>query len=195
MLNFKDSLSIAISSTAPFYSIMVTAPLIISLVGSGAPLIYLIAAIPSTLVCISMKEMDRINPSKGTVYSWNDNHFLAWSSGYCLAATGIICTSGLSVFAADTMISQDINHRDLVVIALSTIILISCCVINIKNIKAITFIQSLGIIIQLVGIGYVIYQIIYQGNYIEPLSGGISNWIHAVILSIFAYWGFDAVLP
>lgn len=193
MLNFKDSFSVAVSSTAPFYSIMVTAPLIIALVGGGSPLVYLIAAIPSILVCYSMQEMDKINPSKGTVYSWNNNKFLAWFSGYSLAITGIICTAGLSIFAADTIISQDYNYRNIIVFLLSALILILSIIINIKSIKIITFIQSLGIIIQFVAGCYIVYQIVQQGNYSINITGSFTDWIHAVILSIFAYWGFDAV--
>lgn len=193
MLNFKDSFSVAVSSTAPFYSIMVTAPLIIALVGGGSPLVYLIAAIPSILVCYSMQEMDKINPSKGTVYSWNNNKFLAWFSGYSLAITGIICTAGLSIFAADTIISQDYNYRNIIVFLLSALILILSIIINIKSIKIITFIQSLGIIIQFVAGCYIVYQIVQQGNYSINITGSFTDWIHAIILSIFAYWGFDAV--
>lgn len=193
MLNFKDSFSVAVSSTAPFYSIMVTAPLIIALVGGGTPLIYLIAAIPSILVCYSMQEMDKISPSKGTVYSWNNNKFLAWFSGYSLALTGIICTAGLSIFAADTLIPQDYNYRDIIVFLLSALILTISIIINIKSIKIITFIQSLGIIIQFVAGCYIVYQVVQQGDYSINITGGFTDWIHAIILSIFAYWGFDAV--
>lgn len=193
MLNFKDSFSVAVSSTAPFYSIMVTAPLIIALVGGGSPLVYLIAAIPSVLVCYSMQEMDKINPSKGTVYSWNDNKFLAWFSGYSLAATGIICTAGLSIFAADTIIPQDYNYRNIIVFLLSALILILSIIINIKSVKIITFIQSLGIIIQFVAGCYIVYQVVKQGDYSINITGSFTDWFHAVILSIFAYWGFDAV--
>lgn len=193
MLNFKDSFSVAVSSTAPFYSIMVTAPLIIALVGGGTPLIYLIAAIPSILVCYSMQEMDKISPSKGTVYSWNNNKFLAWFSGYSLALTGIICTAGLSIFAADTLIPQDYNYRDIIVFLLSALILTISIIINIKSIKIITFIQSLGIIIQFVAGCYIVYQVVQQGDYSINITGSFTDWIHAIILSIFAYWGFDAV--
>ena len=193
MLNFKDSFSVAVSSTAPFYSIMVTAPLIIALVGGGTPLIYLIAAIPSVLVCYSMQEMDKISPSKGTVYSWNNNKFLAWFSGYSLALTGIICTAGLSIFAADTLIPQDYNYRNIIVFLLSALILTISIIINIKSIKIITFIQSLGIIIQFVAGCYIVYQVVQQGDYSINITGSFTDWIHAIILSIFAYWGFDAV--
>lgn len=193
MLNFKDSFSVAVSSTAPFYSIMVTAPLIIALVGGGTPIIYLIAAIPSILVCYSMQEMDKISPSKGTVYSWNNNKFLAWFSGYSLALTGIICTAGLSIFAADTLIPQDYNYRNIIVFLLSALILTISIIINIKSIKIITFIQSLGIIIQFVAGCYIVYQVIQQGNYSINITGSFTDWVHAIILSIFAYWGFDAV--
>lgn len=193
MLNFKDSFSVAVSSTAPFYSIMVTAPLIIALVGGGTPIIYLIAAIPSILVCYSMQEMDKISPSKGTVYSWNNNKFLAWFSGYSLALTGIICTAGLSIFAADTLIPQDYNYRNIIVFLLSALILTISIIINIKSIKIITFIQSLGIIIQFVAGCYIVYQVVQQGDYSINITGSFTDWIHAIILSIFAYWGFDAV--
>lgn len=193
MLDFKDSFSVAVSSTAPFYSIMVTAPLIIALVGGGSPLVYLIAAVPSILVCYSMQEMDKINPSKGTVYSWNNHKFLAWFSGYSLAVTGIICTAGLSIFAADTLIPQDYNYRNIIVFLLSALILTISIIINIKSIKIITFIQSLGIIIQFVAGCYIVFQVVKQGDYSINITGSFTDWTHAVILSIFAYWGFDAV--
>lgn len=47
MINFNQSLSVAVSSTAPFYSLLVTVPLIFTLVGGGTPLVYIIAVIPS----------------------------------------------------------------------------------------------------------------------------------------------------
>lgn len=189
MINFKQSLSVAVSSTAPFYSLLVTVPLIFTLVGGGTPLVYIIAVIPSLLVCYSMKTMDNIKPSKGTVYNWNNNRFLSWFGAYSLAITGIICTSGLAVFAAQNIFAE---NKILATIVATVIITVSV-VINIKSVRLITLIQTIGILIQLIGAGYVIMKVIEQGNYSTPITGDISDWFHAVVLSVFAFWGFDAV--
>ena len=101
--------------------------------------------------------------------------------------------SRIIFFAADTLIPQDYNYRNIIVFLLSALILTISIIINIKSIKIITFIQSLGIVIQFVAGCYIVFQVVKQGDYSINITGSFTDWTHAVILSIFAYWGFDAV--
>ena len=85
---------------------MVTAPLIAALVGSGTAVVYIVAAIPASLVAQGMSANDRRDPHKGSVYTWVRRRLprTGWFAGFCLASTGVIATSGMAYVAADLLI-------------------------------------------------------------------------------------------
>lgn len=190
-INLWESLSIATSSSAPLYSAIVTSILMFPLVGTlGVPVVYILAAIPSLLVCYSMMVNNTHVTSKGSVYSWTGRGVLSWLSGYSLMATGIICTAGLAVYASMMLIPE---QSLIMQVFLSAIIVSLGVLINTISIRATTWIQNIGLLIQIVAIGYISYYFINDTSIIWGFNGGIVDWSHAFVLALFAYWGFDAV--
>lgn len=190
-ISLWESLSIATSSSAPLYSAIVTSILIFPLVGAlGVPIVYAISAIPSLLVCYSMTVNNSHITSKGSVYSWTGKGILSWLSGYSLMATGIICTAGLAVYASMMVIPE---KSLLVQVLLSSVIVVLGVVINTISIKLTTLIQNIGLLIQIIAIGYISYYFINNSPIIWEIHGNVIDWTHAFILALFAYWGFDAV--
>lgn len=108
MLSTHQSVSVSTSSVAPVYSAVVTVPLVVALVGSGAPLAYLLALVPIVLVWAGMSENDERAPDKGSIYAWavTVHPVMAWAAGYCLALTGVVATSGLAFVALDAWLPQ-----------------------------------------------------------------------------------------
>lgn len=195
-LSIRDACALGISSTAPAYSAVVTAPLIIPLVGGGVPLVYLLAAIPSWFVCKSMVAHNQAMPSKGSIYTWAHQHpTLAWISGFALAVTGIIATSSLAYVPA-VLLVQPLQLGSLTPYASATIaiaITALALVLNVKSVKLTAVIQTLGVVLQLTALCYVLWNTPITTLFSATISGSPMDWIHAILLAVFAYWGFDAV--
>lgn len=190
-LSLRESLSIATSSTAPLYSLAVTVILMVPLVGTlGVPIVYLLTAIPSLLICWSMTVNNTAVTSKGSVYAWSGTGKISWLSGFSLMCSGIICTSGLGVYAAQTLIGEDKKILSLII---ATIIIAFGVGINVISVRATTIIQNIGMLIQVIALGSVVIEVISQGGLSLTIGGGVIDWVHAVILAVFAFWGFDAV--
>lgn len=192
LLNKRESFSIAVSSTAPMYSVIVTAPLIIELMGGAAPWAYVLAAIPALLVCYGMVVNDRDNPSKGTVYSWVSNRTLGWLSGFALAVTGVIATSGLAYVAAE-IIAKFMNMDNMMVkIILAGFLMGLALFSNIKSVKVTSMVQGLGIILHIaIIVALIIILATHQWN-LPDSTWNANALIHGILLATFAYWGFDA---
>lgn len=199
---------LTISSTAPFYSVAVTAPLITALVGLWAPVIYLIAAVPAVLVARAMAANDVVVPDKGTVYSWARKTFgarIGVFAGIMLAATGIIATSGMAAAATSYLQlgagagevepSSSLLTPGAVAATTGAIILIVVTSrISSHSVRITSWLQWVAIVVQGAGIvatGWVtVTQWLNEGLTVEAhLETGAV--IHAVLLAVFAYWGFD----
>lgn len=190
-ISLWESLSIATSSSAPLYSVIITSILMFPLVGTlGVPLVYMLAAIPSLLVCYSMIVNNTHLTSKGSVYSWTGKGIISWLSGYSLMATGIICTAGLAVYASVVLLpGQSITMQAF----LSAIIVALGVLINTISIRATTWVQNAGLLVQIIALGYIAYYFINNTSITWSINGDIVDWSHAFVLALFAYWGFDAV--
>ena len=171
---------------------MVTAPLIAALVGSGTAVVYIVAAIPASLVAQGMSANDRRDPHKGSVYTWVRRRLprTGWFAGFCLASTGVIATSGMAYVAADLLIpSAPTPVKALLATALTAV----AAVIDLYKLRVMAVLQYLAVI---AGIGATIVCLaLVAGGAVRltPVAGSPLDWFHAVLLAVFAYWGFDAI--
>ena len=101
----RQGSALALSGPAPGVSSKVAAPRLPARGGSGTAVVYLLAAIPAALVAAGMSANDRRDPHKGSVYTWVRRALprTGWFAGFCLAATGVIATSGMAYVAADLL--------------------------------------------------------------------------------------------
>ncbi|WP_235925252.1 APC family permease [Actinomyces marmotae] len=191
-LTTAQGTALALSATAPWYSIMVTAPLIAALVGSGTAAVYLLAAIPAALVAAGMSANDRRDPHKGSVYAWVRHRLprTGWLAGFCLASTGIIATSGMAHVAADLLIpSAPAALKAGLAAALTGV----AALIDLYELRLMAALQYLAIV---AGVGATIVcagLVAGGGVRLAPMAGSPLAWFHAVLLAVFAYWGFDAI--
>lgn len=194
-LSLKSSLPITISSSAPAYSVVVTAPFIIAAVGYWAVAVYVLAAIPMWLVSRAMADNDARHRNKGTVYTWVDNHLLSWLSGYALAITGTISTSGLAFVAATLILDLLGVDSTLMAVIATGALLAAGVIINITSLALTSIIQTLGIISHLVCLIVLVLALIKAdlslGPVIETVTHTPGAWVYAILIAVFAYWGFD----
>lgn len=180
------------SATAPWYSIMVTAPLIAALVGAGTAVVYLLAAIPAALVAAGMSANDRRDPDKGSVYTWVRRRLprTGWFAGFCLASTGVIATSGMAYVAADLLAP---TAPAAIKAGLAAALTGLAALIDLYELRLMAALQYLAVIAG-VGATIVCAELVTGGGVrLAPMAGSPLDWFHAVLLAVFAYWGFDAI--
>ena len=171
---------------------MVTAPLIAALVGSGTAVVYIVAAIPAALVAQGMSANDRRDPHKGSVYTWVRRRLprTGWFAGFCLASTGIIATSGMAYVAADLLARPAPTPVKALLAAALTAV---AAVIDLYKLRVMAVLQYLAVI---AGIGATIVCVVLVAGgavRLAPMAGSPLDWFRAVLLAVFAYWGFDAI--
>ncbi|MGL5406754.1 MAG: hypothetical protein ACRDAX_08265 [Propionibacteriaceae bacterium] len=170
-----------------------TAPLVTGLVGAGVWLVYLIAVIPAWLVAVGMNENDRREPDKGTVYTWGRrlDSRLGWFSGYCLSITGIVASSGMGYVTVRILMPE----APLWIQLLSGAgIIIIASVLDSVSLHWTSFLQQVGLVAQVAALAWIGWQLLHHGlNANIAWSGSPAAWIHAVLLAVFAYWGFDSI--
>jgi hypothetical protein len=65
-----DSTVIAISSTAPAYSLAASMAAMVAVVGLTSPLVVALAFVPVLGVAVAYAYMNRVNPNCGTSFNW-----------------------------------------------------------------------------------------------------------------------------
>ena len=171
---------------------MVTAPLIAALVGSGTAVVYVLAAVPAALVARGMSANDRRDPDKGSVYTWVRRRLprTGWFAGFCLASTGVIATSGMAYVAADLLARSAPTP---VKAALAAALTAVATLIDLYGLHVMAVLQYLAVI---AGTGAtVVCVVLVAGGAVRlaPVTGSPLDWFRAVLLAVFAYWGFDAI--
>ncbi|MGL4831884.1 MAG: hypothetical protein ACRCWS_04790 [Propionibacteriaceae bacterium] len=191
-LSVRQGFALAVASTAPWYSLIVTAPLMVALVGTGAPLAFALAAIPSWLVAIGMNANDRRDPDKGTVYVWVRGKFarLGWFAGFALAATGIIATAGMAYTAADLLWA---GAPVVVKVMLGIGLMILAAFIDLRALTIMARLQELAVVAGMAALGWAGWLLGSGQLHLAPVTGTVGDWFHAVLLAVFCYWGFDSI--
>ena len=95
-----SSVVIGMASSAPAYSIAASlAWVVLSGVGVKAPGIMLLAFVPMFFISIAYRELNRVEPDCGTVFTWAGRAFGArtgWMSGWALIVSCVISMSSLA---------------------------------------------------------------------------------------------------
>lgn len=199
MITLRDNFSLAVSATAPFYSLIVTVPLMYRLVGVMTPMIYLLSVIPILFTHYSMKHNNYHHADNGAVYSWTQSSkTISWIAGFSVVATDIVSTSSQAVVAGEygLKLVGDIG-TPVAISIVSCVLVILIALININSLKKTSVLQFLGIIIQIMAMIYVVYLVFTTDSSvnmnIEDAHHSITDYAHALLLGVFAYWGFDVV--
>ena len=102
-LGLMSSVVIGMASTAPAYSLAAALGwVVLSGVGVKAPGIMLLAFVPMFFISVAYKELNRVEPDCGTVFTWAGRAFgtrTGWMSGWALIIADVICMSSLATVA------------------------------------------------------------------------------------------------
>src|SRR6201987_5380914 len=101
-LGLISSVVIAVSSTAPAYSMAATLGLIVAVVGVHSPGTLIVSFLPMLCIAVAFRELNKADPDCGTTFTWTARAFgprTGWLGGWGIIAADIIVMASLSQIA------------------------------------------------------------------------------------------------
>ncbi len=101
-LNLASSIVVAVSSTAPAYSIAATLGWIVTYAAFQSPAIILLGFIPILFIALAYRELNRETPDCGTTFTWATrvfNPWVGWMGGWGLISASVIAMASAAQIA------------------------------------------------------------------------------------------------
>jgi amino acid transporter len=214
-LGLISSVVIAVSSTAPAYSMAATLGLIVAIVGVHSPATLIVSFLPMLFIAYAFRELNKVDPDCGTTFTWTTRAFgpwAGWMGGWGIIAADIIVMASLSEIAgryafklagANGLATQTlpVTVAGLVFIALLTWV----CY---RGIEISARLQQVLLAIEVITLGiFAIVAFIKAGtghalpgaagpslHWLNPWTGSFSNLSNSFLLAVFIYWGWDCAV-
>src|ERR1700683_3550939 len=78
-LGLVSSVVIAVSSTAPAYSMAAPLGLIVAIVGVHSPGTLIVSFLPMLCIAYAFRELNKVDPDCGTTFTWTTRAFGPWA--------------------------------------------------------------------------------------------------------------------
>jgi amino acid transporter len=101
-LGLVSSVVIAVSSTAPAYSMAATLGLIVAIVGVHSPGTLIVSFLPMLCIAYAFRELNKADPDCGITFTWAARAFgprTGWMGGWGIIAADVIVMASLSQIA------------------------------------------------------------------------------------------------
>lgn len=101
-LGLTSTVVMGVASTAPAYSLAATLGFIVAAVGTGSPIVALLAFVPILLTSIGYSELNKADPDCGTTFTWATRAFgprTGWAGGWAIVAADVMVMASLAQVA------------------------------------------------------------------------------------------------
>jgi amino acid transporter len=210
-LGLLSSVVIAVSSTAPAYSMAATLGLIVAVVGVHAPATLIVSFLPMLCIAYAFRELNKVDPDCGTTFTWTARAFgpwAGWMGGWGIVAADIIVMASLSQIAgryAFKLVGADglaastpwVTAAGVLFIALLTWICYRGIEISARVQQALLAIELIALAIFAVvafvkvGTGHALPGAQAPSlHWLNPWTGSFSTLSNSFLLAVFVYWGW-----
>ena len=202
--------ALGLASVAPAYSIAVTLGFVVMVVGHLAPAALLIGFVPILLTAFAFRELNREMPDCGTVFVWNTRAFgpyTGWlSGGWVVQIATVIAMTALARVGAGYLLTllglDSLASNNVAVIATAVLILAVVTAIAYRGLQIAAEVQYVLLGLQLIALfGFGAAAFARGGaetpslSWLNPLAfDGFGPMAEAVLLCLFIYWGWDALI-
>lgn len=208
-LSLSQAVAVGINTTSPAYSLAsILAPMAL-LVGYSTPIVLLVSFLPMALTSLAFMYLNRRDPDCGTTFSWVSRALGAqpgFIAGWAIAAAGILVLGSLAQTAIEygllTVGLTDLAANRAIVLTGASLLIVAMVALSIMGADwfgrfqtAISYIQ---IALLLIFAGAALWLVIRQGlpgfttEWINPLDHGLQPLVSAMLLGVFAFWGWEA---
>ncbi|MFH8254103.1 APC family permease [Streptomyces roseolus] len=204
------SVALGMSSTAPAYSITVTLGYVALVVGDLAPAALLLGFVPILLTAFAFRELNREMPDCGTTFVWNTRAFgpgTGWfAGGWVPQIATLIAMAALARVSAGYLLGllglEGAADDALVVAAVAVPIVAGLTAVARRGLRVAAGLQYVLLGLQLLTlIGFGVAALARPGvsgpslSWLNPLAmDGFGSFAQAVLLCLFIYWGWDALI-
>lgn len=210
-----SSVIIAVSSTAPAYSMAATLGLVVAVAGIHTPMVLVMSFLPMLFIAFAFRELNKVDPDCGITFAWATRAFgptTGWLGGWGIIAADLIVMSSLSQIAgryffllfglnAQANSVGWITFAGVCFIALLTWVCYRGIEISVRVQQALLFIELAALLaFAVVAITKVLTHHAMVGStsvswhWLSPWSGSSSGLSNSFLLSVFIYWGWDCAL-
>jgi amino acid transporter len=215
VIGLLSSVVIAVSSTAPAYSMAATLGLIVAVIGIHSPGMLIISFLPMLCIAYAFREMNRVEPDCGITFAWATKAFgpyMGWMGGWGIIAADVIVMASLSqiagryvflLFGANGTASSSlwVTVAGVVFIALLTFVCYRGIEISVHLQQALLAVEVVALLIFAVvafikaGTGHALAGGATPSlKWLNPWGGSFSDLSNSFLLAVFIYWGWDCAL-
>ncbi|MCW2512527.1 MAG: putative amino acid transporter [Mycobacterium sp.] len=202
--------ALGLASVAPAYSIAVTLGFVVMVVGHLAPAALLVGFVPILLTAFAFRELNREMPDCGTTFVWTTRAFgpyAGWlSGGWVVQIATVIAMTALARVGAGYLLTlfglESLAANDVAVISTAVLILAVVTAIAYRGLQIAAEVQYVLLGLQLIALfGFGVAAFARGGaeaprlSWLNPLAfDGFGPFAEAVLLCLFIYWGWDALI-
>ncbi|MFF7777442.1 APC family permease [Streptomyces tanashiensis] len=204
------SVTLGLSCVAPAYSIAVTLGYVTLTVGDLAPAALLLGFVPILLTAFAFRELNRAMPDCGTTFVWTTRAFgplAGWlAGGWVVQAATFIAMTALSQVGATYLLHllglHALAGSGLAVTLTAVALLAAVTSIAYRGLHLAASVQYVLLGLQLLAlVGFGAAALARDGaltpsaGWLNPFAfSGFGPFAEAVMLCLFIYWGWDALI-
>jgi amino acid transporter len=214
-LGLISSVVIAVSSTAPAYSMAATLGLIVAVVGVHSPGTLIVSFLPILCIAYAFRELNKADPDCGITFTWAARAFgpsTGWMGGWGIIAADVIVMASLSQIAgryALLVVGADAAAASTVwVTAVGVAFIALLTWVCYRGIEVSARLQQVLLAIEVGALtvfavvalvkaatGHALPGAAHpSAGWLSPWTGSFGSLSNSFLLAVFIYWGWDCAL-
>jgi amino acid transporter len=214
-IGLLSSVVIAVSSTAPAYSLAATLGLVVAIVGVHSPGTLIVSFLPMLCIAYAFRELNKVDPDCGTTFTWTTRAFgpwAGWLGGWGIIAADVIVMASLSQIAghyALLLVGADGAASSTLGVTIAGVVFIAALTwVCYRGIEVSARLQQALLAIELVALGiFAVVAFVKAGTghalpgaghvsaaWLSPWTGSFRGLADSFLLAVFIYWGWDCAV-
>ncbi|MBB6406920.1 APC family permease [Arthrobacter sp. AZCC_0090] len=216
-IGIGPTVALGLAAVAPAYSLAVTLGFVVLAVGTSTPAAFLLGFLPILFTAFAFRDLNREMPDCGGVFVWISRVFGPWAGwffgGWVPQVATFIASAALAQVATTYLLTflglGWAASQPAIVVAIACGLIALSAVVAARGIELSAWLQYALIALQLIALGGFCvgaFTAMAAGTsaagavppgleWFNPFaSGDLSGLVHGVILCLFIYWGWDALI-
>ena len=212
-LGLISSVVIAVSSTAPAYSMAATLGLIVAIVGVHSPGTLIVSFLPMLCIAYAFRELNKADPDCGTTFTWTARAFgprAGCMGGWGLIAADVIVMASLAQIAGRYFMQLvGLQGAGAVWVTVAGVAFIALLTgVCYRGIEVSARLQQVLLIIEVGALAvFAVVALVKAGTghalpgaahptaaWLSPWTGSFGSLSNSFLLAVFIYWGWDCAL-
>ncbi len=214
-IGLAGATAIGLASTAPVFSLATTIGFVAAIAGTAAPAFMLVAFVPMLFTACAYRELNKVVPDCGTVFTWSTKAFgphTGWMGGWAVAVTGIIFLGNAAEVTGQYLFeifnNDTLANSPLAVATVGVIFIVLMTYVAYRGLDIAAWMQMGLVVLQYIAMALLsvaCLAAVYGGNssgdsitpswsWLNPFTVDFNSFVQATLLCLFIYWGWDSVL-